>query len=91
MIVEVEVTDPDVYETYKALAFDSVTAHGGTYIVRGGEVDALEGDAPAGRVVVLQFPSFESAQEWYHSDDYKEAGALRHAAATSRLFIVDGV
>jgi uncharacterized protein (DUF1330 family) len=90
VIVEVEVNDPDAYEQYKPLAFESVAAHGGKYIARGGQVDSLEGAPPAGRVVVLEFPTVEAAQGWYHSDDYKEAAGLRHAAATSRLFIVDG-
>ena len=67
-----------------------MTAHGGKYVARGGQVDSLEGAAPAGRVVVLEFPTFEAAQEWYHSDDYEDALTIRHAASTSRLFIVDG-
>lgn len=90
VIVEVEVADRDVYEQYKPLAAASVAAHNGFYRARGGAVEALEGEAPAGRVVVLEFASLQAAKDWYRSNDYQEAASLRHAAADSRMFIVEG-
>ncbi|MEY2422199.1 MAG: hypothetical protein QOI95_2266 [Acidimicrobiaceae bacterium] len=90
VIVEVEVTDPNLYEQYKPLAGASVEAHGGSYRARGGTVEVLEGEPPAGRVVVLEFPSLQAAKDWYRSDDYQSALTIRHAAATSRMFIVEG-
>jgi uncharacterized protein (DUF1330 family) len=90
VIAEVSVTDPDVYEQYKPLAGASVAAHGGTYEVRGGAIEPLEGDAPAGRIVILRFEDVEAARGWYGSDDYRAALPLRQAAAHSRVFIVEG-
>ena len=90
VIAEIAVHDPETYEQYKLVAAASVVAHGGTYKVRGGRVDSLEGDPVAGRVVVLEFPSFEAAQNWYCSEDYRAAVSLRHEAADSRVFIVEG-
>jgi uncharacterized protein (DUF1330 family) len=90
VIAEISVTDALTYEQYKPLAAASIAAHGGAYKVRGGSVDSLEGDPVAGRLVVLEFPSLGAAQNWYRSPEYRLALPLRHAAARSRVFIVDG-
>ena len=90
VIGEVEVTDTSAYEPYKALAAASIAAHGGTYLVRGGETESLEGAPPAGRVVVLEFPDLDAARSWYHSAQYQEALPVRQAASKGRLYLVDG-
>jgi uncharacterized protein (DUF1330 family) len=90
VIVEVSVTDEAVYEKYKPLAAASIAAHGGSYKARGGASESLEGDAVAGRVVVLEFPDLEQARGWYHSAEYQEARQVRQGASQGRMFIVDG-
>ena len=90
VIAEVSVTDPDVYENYKPLAGASVVASGGSYEVRGGTVESLEGEPVTGRIVVLRFDSMEQARDWYKGDDYQAARPLRQAAAQSRVFLVEG-
>lgn len=90
-IVEVNVTDPDAYEPYKALAAEAIAKHGGTYLVRGGTVEAVEGSPPSGRVVVLQFPDMAAARGWYFSEEYQKALPMRLAASEGRLFFVEGV
>jgi uncharacterized protein (DUF1330 family) len=91
VIYQGEVTDPEQYEQYKARAAASIEAAGGRYIVRGGDFDVLEGEAPAGRTVVVEFPSREAALAWYRGAAYTEARALREHAARARLYVVDGV
>lgn len=39
LVVEIEVTDAEVYEKYKELAPASIAAYGGRYLVRGGAVE----------------------------------------------------
>jgi uncharacterized protein (DUF1330 family) len=91
VIYQGEVTDPEQYEQYKTQAAASIEAAGGRYIVRGGEFDVLEGEAPAGRTVVVEFPSRQAALAWYHGAAYTEARALREHAAKARLYVVDGL
>jgi uncharacterized protein (DUF1330 family) len=91
VIYQGEVLDPERYEEYKVLAADSIAAAGGRYIVRGGEVDVLEGDAPAGRTVVLEFPTMDMARAWYRGVEYTAARAVREGAALARMYVVDGV
>ena len=90
IIVDVEVTDPVQYEDYKKLAAATVEAYDGRYIVRGGTAEQLEGDRTPNRIVVLEFPTLERAKEWWASEDYKPAKAMRHASATSQMIVVEG-
>lgn len=91
VIFSIEVTDPEEYESYKALAGGSLAAAGGRYIVRGGEVTVLEGDPPVRRTVVVEFPSRQAALDWYEGDAYAEARRIRQRAAQAWGLVVDGV
>ncbi len=91
VIVDVKVTDPVRYEDYKHLAAPTVAEFGGRYVVRGGAAEVLEGDSSPGRVVVLEFPTAERAKDWWSSDSYAEAKAIRYASATSTMILVEGV
>lgn len=91
VVVDIEITDPVQYEEYKKLAAPTVTAHGGKYVVRGGEAVHLEGERPPGRVVVLEFPNLERARAWWNSESYAPAKAIRQASARTEMVLVDGV
>jgi uncharacterized protein (DUF1330 family) len=91
VIYQGEVTDPARYEQYKGEAAATIAAAGGRYIVRGGDVEVLEGDAPSGRTVVLEFPSMQAARDWYHGEQYTAARQLREGAARARMYVVDGI
>lgn len=51
----------------------------------------LEGELPADRTVVLEFPDRESALGWYHGSEYTEIRKLRENVANATLYVVDGV
>ncbi len=91
VLCDIDVTDPDAYEAYKALAAPAVVANGGRYVVRGGPAELLEGEGLLNRVVVLEFPDAASARAWYDSPAYREARAARAGAATARFTLVEGV
>jgi len=90
VIAEIAVLDAEGYEAYKPLAEASITAHGGRYRVRGGEVDSVEGDPVTGRVVVLEFPDLAAARSWYDSADYRAALVARQTTSSGRIYFVDG-
>ena len=91
VIVETNVTDQEQYERYRDAAPASIAAHGGRYLVRGGELAVFEGDWNPTRVVVLEFPDLETAKRWYASEEYGEARKLREGAAKLHMVAVDGV
>jgi uncharacterized protein (DUF1330 family) len=90
VIAEIAVLDAEGYESYKPLAEASITAHGGRYCVRGGEVVSLEGAPVEGRVVVLEFADLAAARAWYDSGDYQAALAVRQATSSGRIYFADG-
>ncbi|MAP12329.1 MAG: hypothetical protein CMQ61_09775 [Gammaproteobacteria bacterium] len=90
VIGQIEINDLEAYKKYPGKAQETVEQYGGRYMVRGGPLVSIEGDAPLSRIVVLEFPSYERAQEWYNSDDYQAVIGLRHAASYGHMFIVEG-
>jgi uncharacterized protein (DUF1330 family) len=91
VIYQGEVLDPERYEQYKAQVTPNIAAAGGRYLVRGGEAEALEGDLPAGRTVVVEFPTKKAALDWYRGEEYTEIRKLREGAARATIYVVDGV
>lgn len=89
-IGEIEVHDHEAYAVYREKAATAIAACGGTYLVRGGATTPLEGEEPAGRIVILRFDNVEAVKAWFHSDVYAEAHAIRERAATSRTFAIEG-
>ena len=91
VIVEVSVTDPAIYEEYRKLTPGSIAAFNGKFRARGGEVFSLEGDWNPERIVVVEFPSVEQAREWWNSESYSKARAIRQRSAETNMIIVEGV
>ena len=91
VVVEIEVLDPERYETYKQLAPPSIAQYGGRYVARGGQVETLEGTWSPKRLVILEFPSVDQAKAWWNSAEYAQAKALREAAARTQMIVVEGL
>lgn len=89
-VAEITVTNPVAYKRYLAAVTPVVAQFGGRYVVRAGRVIPLEGRAPVGRFIVIEFPSLAVAQEFEKSPQYKAIAPLRKNAAKTRLFLVEG-
>jgi len=89
LVAEIDVTDPAGYESYKKMAGESISRHGGKFLARGGKTISLEGEKPK-RVVILQFETMEAAEKFYRSPDYQDAAKARQKVSKGRLFIVEG-
>ena len=87
----IEITDPALYEQYRAEVPAVIAAHGGRYLVRGGASETLEGERPLNRNVLLEFPDMAALKAFYFSAEYKPLIAMRQRAATSNLIAVEGV
>jgi uncharacterized protein (DUF1330 family) len=91
VIVEVSVTDPQLFQEYAKGVPATIAAYGGKYLVRGGAMESKEGGWTPKRVVVLEFPSLDQARKWYHSPEYKPFLEMRLKAANSKLILVEGL
>jgi uncharacterized protein (DUF1330 family) len=90
VIVEIDVTDPVLYEEYKKLTPGSLTNYEGKFIIRGGKTETLEGDWKPNRIVEIEFPSAEKARAWYNSPEYTAAKQIRWKASTGKMILVEG-
>ncbi len=91
VIVEVNVTDPQLFAEYAKGVPATILAYGGKYLVRGGTTETKEGNWVPKRVVVLEFPSMDQARKWYDSSEYKPLLGMRLRAASAKLILVEGV
>ena len=87
----INVTDPASYPTYVKQVLPTIEAFGGRFLARGGQSETHENQPHGDRHVIIEFPSYQAAKDWYHSDEYAGAKALRQAASTSVQTIVEGV
>ena len=83
--------DPAAARKYAEEAPKSLALFGGQYLVRGGKVQAVEGEAPKGYIVVIAFDSVEKARGWYSSPQYEAIKPIRQNSMKSRILIAEGV
>jgi uncharacterized protein (DUF1330 family) len=91
VIAEVDVNDAATFQKYAEKVPGTLAPYNAHYIVRGGKIEAVEGDAPKGRFVVIAFDSVEKARAWENSPAYEAIKPIRHSSAKSRVFIAEGV
>jgi uncharacterized protein (DUF1330 family) len=91
VIVQVDVTNAQQYGEYAKLSPGIIEKFGGRFLARGGRTVTLEGAAARSRVVVVEFPSFERAQQFYSSPEYQAAKKVRDGAAAAQFVLVEGM
>jgi uncharacterized protein (DUF1330 family) len=91
IIATLEVHDPGGIAEYAARVPAIVEQYGGRYLARGGDSERFEGDAPVGRVVLIEFESVEAARRWYHSPEYSAIRPIRERCARGSLLVTDGL
>ena len=90
LLVRVAIHDLASYQEYMKHTPRIIDAHGGRMIVRGGDVTTLEGPEETQRHVVIEFPSSDAAREFYESEDYAAAKALREGAGEAQFILLEG-
>ena len=88
---DIDITDPEGYETYRAQAPALIAAHGGRYLVRGGVVEALEGGPDPKRQVILEFPDMAALKAFYFSPEYTALKVIRQRCSTGTFVVIEGV
>ena len=91
VIVNTEITDEDGYAEFTERIVDVVATYGGKYVVRGGRTEYRYGDWQPGRVVVIEFASFEQARTFADSPEFTELRELIDRSARARMILAEGV
>ena len=77
----IRVTEPETWQRYVDRVGATFSPHGGRVLMRGTKAADLSGLAHGERIVVAEFPDFESLQRWHDSAEYQALVALRDAGA----------
>lgn len=85
-----EAWDAEALQEYRRRNTDAVAAHGGRFLIRGGDHELLEGEWDTLRIVVMEFPDAAAARAWWESADYEAIKPLRRGASTTNIILVDG-
>lgn len=91
IVSRVKILNTEAMRRYMNEAPATVAAFGGRYLVRGNDVQALEGGWEHERMVVVEFSDKASALAWYHSDTYRPLRELRQSSAETVILIAEGV
>jgi len=89
-IFNIEIKNPDAYKEYVSKVKSIAEKFGGEYIVRGGEYKIMEGKWTYSRTVVIKFPSYDKALNWYNSEEYKPVKKIRLDNSVSNGIIIKG-
>ncbi len=87
VIIEVEVTNPEVYEDYRHKLPPTMAKFGGAPIVRGFS-ELLDGQTDMDRISVIEFPDREAALAWFSSPEVEALNAQRRASAKVAVRLV---
>jgi uncharacterized protein (DUF1330 family) len=90
VIIELSIHDKEGIVEYQKLAPATIAQYDGKFVVRGGQTTSLEGNWNPQRIVVIEFPSVQRAKEWWDSEMYSKAKALRQKFADTKMIIVEG-
>ena len=90
LVVTETVTNQTMFEEYRKEVPATLAPFGGQFAVRGGNLTVVEGAWPHPRLVIIEFPSRQAAEDWYKSEAYQKVIGLRLKSTISNMVIVDG-
>ncbi|MEO3388798.1 DUF1330 domain-containing protein [Mesorhizobium sp. CAU 1741] len=89
MIFELDIINQDAWLAYREVAGPLMEAAGARFILRSERIEPLEGGWNPPSLSVVEFPSFEAAHDFYHSQAYKATLPLREKASRGRGVLVE--
>jgi uncharacterized protein (DUF1330 family) len=86
-----EVWDLGVVAEYRRITAPTVKMFGGIYRTVSFNNQVVEGAAGPipDMIAIIEFPTRDAAERWYHSPEYAEAIAVRQQGWRNRVTIVD--
>ncbi len=90
-VVEVETTDPSWMSAYIQNVTKLVEQRGGRYLARTSTLEKIEGERALPQIlVILEWPSKESALAFYESEEYRPYRESRIAGAKNEFLLAAG-
>lgn len=76
-------------DEYRTTVRPTVEPYGGKILAAGGPQEVFEGPANE-ELILLEFPTYEAAKQWYHSAAYQAAAQIRYQGGDYRFILTDG-
>lgn len=90
-VIDVKIHDPEGMKPYQAKVIETIKNFGGRLVIAGGQIERLEGNAPQGIIVMVQFDSMTQARAWHDSSEYQAIIGFRQASSDGHSYLVEGV
>ena len=90
LIAQINIINEEPYKEYVKQTSTIVKKYEGEFIVRGGNFKNVLGNWNYARTVIIKFPSYETALNWYHSDEYKPVRKIREENSEGNVIIIEG-
>ena len=84
------ISSEDKLKEYAIKARAAVENYKGKFLIRGGKSKINEGESSP-RTVIIEFSSFDQANEFYQSEEYQKAHSILKGHAERQFQIVEGV
>ena len=91
VVANVRIDDPDGYKTsYQDHVGSLIEKYQGTFLVRGGYKTDLENAFPYERLVIIEFPTRQHAEDWYNDPEYQQLVTDASTFVERTIVIIDG-
>ena len=92
LVVDTDITKPELYDLYKQKAKPLVEKYGGEYLARGGKLSIKEDSlwSPT-RLVLVKFASAQQAETFYQSAEYQDVLKISGQSADRTVVILEGI
>ena len=83
------ISNEEKLKEYATKARAAVEKHKGKFLIRGGRSTSNEGDKSP-RTVVIEFPSYDEANNFYNSKEYHDAHSILEGYAERQHQTIEG-
>ena len=90
MVANIRVKDTEKFQRFSGMAGPVIQKFGGKILAKGAGADRHEGNVD-GVVMMIEFGSKSQAENFYFSDEYQAAKAVRDKCSETDLMIIEGL
>ena len=88
-VVRANVNKAEEYSKYVEIATGIIKNYKGKFLIRGGRSTSNEGDKSP-RTVVIEFPTYDEANNFYNSKEYQDAHSILEGYAERQHQTIEG-
>ena len=90
LIAQLNVKNLESYKIYIEKVSPLVKKFGCEYLVRSGKYEVVQGGWQYPRNVIIKFPSYQKAVNFYNSKEYKPVKKIREENSSGNIILIEG-